>query len=75
MACQSILKQSLITTPNLEISTVASLAWLSALSPLAPAALASPWLTRAHHIIPSHQPLYIDAINITASPPSLHAYH
>ena len=52
MACQSVVKQSLITGQISRLLT--SLACLTALSPLAPAALASPWLTRAHHIVSSH---------------------
>lgn len=48
MGCQSIFE----TIFNLPISRfVGSLACLSAHSPLAPAALASPWLTRAHRTI------------------------
>jgi hypothetical protein len=49
---------------------------LSALSPLAPAALASPWLTRAHHIVTSH-PRRIGLFYISmpsTSPPPPHHY-
>jgi hypothetical protein len=64
MGCQSIFE----TIFNLPISRfVGSLACLSAHSPLAPAALASPWLTRAHRTI-----RYISMPS--TSPPPPHHY-